>query len=275
MNVVFGAVRDGAHQGSVLEAVHRFLVSNAPLFHLCVSLNTWSAAGLGEARIRDLNDEINKLMREKGHWEKQIVALDGPNYAKTAPKMFDGDGRHAPGKGGYAYYGAAKDLPGVRDVYAAASSEKKRRTRGEILANVTPDYYGYRDEDDGVLLAAEAEPERAAIAEAVREFEAGRHATKRARIEAAGVAGSVAAATAEALGALAGGESEGEGEEEEDLEEEAAALHSAAFKAHVPLPSQQDIERMLLEKRKQLLLAKYATPDAMEEVTSTGGAGSS
>ena len=25
-------------------------------------------AGLGEFRIRDLNDEINKLIREKGHW---------------------------------------------------------------------------------------------------------------------------------------------------------------------------------------------------------------
>ena len=25
-------------------------------------------AGLGEFRIRDLNDEINKLLREKGHW---------------------------------------------------------------------------------------------------------------------------------------------------------------------------------------------------------------
>ena len=25
-------------------------------------------AGLGEHRIRDLNDRINKLIREKGHW---------------------------------------------------------------------------------------------------------------------------------------------------------------------------------------------------------------
>lgn len=29
-------------------------------------------AGLGEFRIRDLNDEINKLLREKRHWENQI-----------------------------------------------------------------------------------------------------------------------------------------------------------------------------------------------------------
>ena len=38
-------------------------------------------AGLGEHRLRDLNDEINKLIREKGHWERQILKLGGPNYA--------------------------------------------------------------------------------------------------------------------------------------------------------------------------------------------------
>lgn len=39
-----------------------------------------SVAGLGEFRIRDLNDEINKLLREKGHWEYRIKELGGPNY---------------------------------------------------------------------------------------------------------------------------------------------------------------------------------------------------
>eukprot|EP00965_Chrysotila_dentata_P244988 6206290-Pleurochrysis_carterae.AAC.2 len=45
--------------------------------------------GLEEHRVRDLNDAINKLMREKGHWERQIkvpppraygriIALSGP-----------------------------------------------------------------------------------------------------------------------------------------------------------------------------------------------------
>lgn len=33
-------------------------------------------AGLGEFRIRDLNDEINKLLREKRHWENQISVSD-------------------------------------------------------------------------------------------------------------------------------------------------------------------------------------------------------
>jgi len=38
------------------------------------------AAGLGEFKIRDLNDEINKLLREKGHWQDQIKELGGPDY---------------------------------------------------------------------------------------------------------------------------------------------------------------------------------------------------
>jgi hypothetical protein len=32
--------------------------------------------GLGEHRLRDLNDEINKLLRERGHWERRIVELE-------------------------------------------------------------------------------------------------------------------------------------------------------------------------------------------------------
>ena len=39
------------------------------------------SAGLGEFRIRDLNDEINKLLREKRHWEDRILELGGTDYA--------------------------------------------------------------------------------------------------------------------------------------------------------------------------------------------------
>ena len=53
-------------------------------------------------RIRDLNDEINKLIREKGHWERRIVDLGGPDYARAAPKVQDSQGfeiKGATGKG--------------------------------------------------------------------------------------------------------------------------------------------------------------------------------
>ena len=50
-------------------------------------------AGLGEFRIRDLNDEINKLLREKRHWESQIKELGGPDYSRVGPRMLDHEGR--------------------------------------------------------------------------------------------------------------------------------------------------------------------------------------
>lgn len=42
-----------------------------------------ATAGLGEFRIRDLNDEINKLLREKRRWEERIVELGGADLGVT------------------------------------------------------------------------------------------------------------------------------------------------------------------------------------------------
>lgn len=58
-------------------------------------------AGLTDYEVRDLNDEINKLLREKFHWENQIIALGGANYKRAAGKMTDADGKEVPGSRGY------------------------------------------------------------------------------------------------------------------------------------------------------------------------------
>ena len=60
-----------------------------------------SEVGLTDYEIRDLNDEINKLMREKGHWERQIVTLGGANYRRARTAMLDDEGREVPGTRGY------------------------------------------------------------------------------------------------------------------------------------------------------------------------------
>ena len=57
-------------------------------------------AGLGDYEVRDLNDEINKLLREKRHWENQIIALGGTNYRRSVA-MLDDDGKEVPGTKGY------------------------------------------------------------------------------------------------------------------------------------------------------------------------------
>ena len=58
------------------------------------------SAGLTDYEVRDLNDEINKIVREKRHWENQIVALGGANYRRNVA-MLDDDGKEVPGTKGY------------------------------------------------------------------------------------------------------------------------------------------------------------------------------
>lgn len=150
------------------------------------------AAGLGEHRLRDLNDEINKLIRERRHWERRIRELGGQDFSRQSNAM-EREGVAPRGGRGYLYFGATKNLPGVRELFEAVrkrASEavqgawsggrcagcsdadachmetlqivppKAKRTRAELYRNVTPDYYGYRDEDDGTLLLLEAEAEQ-------------------------------------------------------------------------------------------------------------------
>jgi len=70
---------------------------------------------LSDYMIRDLNDEINKAMREKHMWEVQIRNLGGPNYMRGGGKVYDEEGREIPGGGkGYRYVLAAGTM-GVKE----------------------------------------------------------------------------------------------------------------------------------------------------------------
>ena len=91
-------------------------------------------AGLGEFRIRDLNDHINKLLREKKHWENRLRELGGKSYSSKGAKMLDREGKEVPGNRGYKYFGAARDLPGVRELFES-DAPKEVRTQKEITPN--------------------------------------------------------------------------------------------------------------------------------------------
>jgi pre-mRNA-splicing factor ISY1 len=41
---------------------------------------------------------------------------------KLGPKLLDKEGREAPGSRGYKYFGAAKDLPGVKELFEQEGS---------------------------------------------------------------------------------------------------------------------------------------------------------
>ncbi|KYN09560.1 Pre-mRNA-splicing factor ISY1 like protein [Trachymyrmex cornetzi] len=240
-------------------------------------------AGLGEFRIRDLNDEINKLLREKRHWEAQIKELGGPDYSRVGPRMLDHEGRETnndswrkrgftlqevnlhgvkylsyigdddcktykgivesqpyeenitiikkecvshygfairrhkhsiedvPGNRGYKYFGAAKELPGVRELFEQEPPPPPRKTRAELMKDIDADYYGYMDDDDGILIPLEQKAEQEAREKCINEWVA--H----------------------------------EKEPEVEIETTAQKL----------IPSQQDIQEALLVRKKKELLEKY------------------
>ncbi|KAG6834550.1 NineTeen Complex (NTC) component, partial [Arthromyces matolae] len=119
-------------------------------------------AGLSDYEVRDLNDEINKILREKRHWENQIVALGGANYRRNVA-MLDDDGKEVPGTKGYKYFGRAKDLPGVRELFQSKKSEEEEENQAfafyKKFTNQGPSYFGDLDENDGGLLTYEREAE--------------------------------------------------------------------------------------------------------------------
>ncbi|TCD63426.1 NineTeen Complex (NTC) component [Steccherinum ochraceum] len=118
--------------------------------------------GLTDYEVRDLNDEINKLMREKRHWENQIVALGGANYRRNVA-MVDDDGKEVPGTKGYKYFGRAKDLPGVRELFQSKKREEDEENQAQTyykkFTNQGPAYFGDLDEQDGSLLEFERKAE--------------------------------------------------------------------------------------------------------------------
>ncbi|KAH9381241.1 hypothetical protein HPB48_014448 [Haemaphysalis longicornis] len=283
-------------------------------------------AGLGEFRIRDLNDEINKLLREKGHWEDRIKELGGPDYGKVGPKMLDQEGREVPGNRGYKYFGAAKDLPGVRELFEQEPPPPPRRTRAEIMRDIDADYYGYRDDDDGVLMPLEQEQEKAAIAKAVRQWKANKKGSQgdeeniyavrevfctvrcspilrsqfprhlRKLVQCLGSVLQNSTKTSASCGAqnhivepalensmqtsaIHGAQmhsAEGpqvtiscfKSDEEEDDDmagAEDGAEEQTRFIAHVPVPSQKEVEEALVRRKKLELLEKYASEVLQQE----------
>jgi len=213
-------------------------------------------AGMGEFRIRDLNDEINKLLREKRHWEERIVQLEGPNYAKVGPRMLDHEGKELPGNRGYKYFGAAKDLPGVRELFEQEPPKAPRKTRGELYKNIDADYYGYRDDDDGILAPLEMELEQRNRKEEITEWEKKRD---RGEIKVPDDADENIY-TSEKFD-FGENESDGEGEDE-------SGNRDKRFVSHVPVPTQKDVEDMLIQRKKQELMERYAS-ELLQKQSST------
>jgi Isy1-like splicing family len=124
---------------------------------------------LSDFQIRDLNDEINKAMKEKWGWERRIRELGGPNYMRGGGTVFDDQGREVQGGGkGYRYFGRARELPGVKEMFERAARKQVRgdeeRPEEQVKRrNVDARYFGYgADEEDASVLKYERRKEREA-----------------------------------------------------------------------------------------------------------------
>uniref|UniRef100_A0A7S3M565 Pre-mRNA-splicing factor ISY1 n=2 Tax=Spumella elongata TaxID=89044 RepID=A0A7S3M565_9STRA len=226
-------------------------------------------ASLGEHRIREMNDEINKMMRQKHHWEVRIRELGGD--VQKGRQFYDIEGKELPGAPGYKYYGAAKELPGVRELFAEGEEEvhsrRNKRSRGDMYKNITPDYYGYRDDDDGILAIKEAKREKELLAKAEKEY-----AVLKADLLKRMRSNKDATFTPQELALL---EDDGDDEETEVqrlisaqkassnggsvyFPPTASAAVDAELKSHVNLPSQTDINELLLAEKRKALLARLS-----------------
>ena len=192
-------------------------------------------AGMGEHAIRDLNDQINKLMREKWHWNNRIKELLGPDYNAIERRQARDEADlqsislGLKGSGGYRYFGAARNLPGVQELFECQAAKLSKRKRGDIYKYITPDYYGLRDEEDGVLLILEDR----AVAKYTEESQC-QHS-----------------------------EFEVSPEVDTNSEEDDQTLciggitgTSTAISAYVAVPSQETIAKAILEQKKHALLSR-------------------
>ncbi len=68
-----------------------------------------------------MNDEINKLFRQKHYWELRIREVGGD--VTKGRQFYDIEGKELPGVPGYRYYGAAQELPGIRELFAEKSEQ--------------------------------------------------------------------------------------------------------------------------------------------------------
>uniref|UniRef100_A0A0N4ZTA4 Protein SDA1 homolog n=1 Tax=Parastrongyloides trichosuri TaxID=131310 RepID=A0A0N4ZTA4_PARTI len=111
--------------------------------------------GLGEGRIRDLNDEINKLIKIKEAWERRIRELGGPDHRRLRESI-ESTGAGLASNRGYKYFGAAKDLPGVRELFAKEVDKKKKENKKETyIKNPGAMYFGLLDDDNEKIIELE------------------------------------------------------------------------------------------------------------------------
>lgn len=133
----------------------------------------------------------------------------------------------------YKYFGAAKDLPGVRELFEQEPPPPPRKTRGELMREVDANYYGYLDDDDGLLIPLEEKASKEALKKSVEEW---KEKLKKGELK-------------------TGADDDDEAPAIDDANND--ELLAPRFVSHVSVPTQKDIEDALLRKKKRELMQQF------------------
>jgi len=199
-------------------------------------------------------------------------------------KMLDSEGKELTWNKGYKYFGASKDLPGVRELFEPDPPKPLKKTRAEYMRYVDAHYFGYMDEEDGQVMPLEDEAERRAREEAIDNYKMDK--------ELAAMKNSddwdkdiytedqMVEENPEVVASITEGgdfkkpsekstkkaDIKKENIEDKKVEEvESASGEKVVRAAHVPVPSQEEIKAAMLRKKKLELLQKFASETLSEQ----------
>lgn len=105
-------------------------------------------ASLDDATIRSLNDDLNRMIRERHEWDATLRALGHTERDKTV--KWGEDALPEPGNvHGYYYFGRAKELPGVKELLHPKKEQATKLPARILMMQRTADpaYYGITDPD--------------------------------------------------------------------------------------------------------------------------------
>jgi len=247
--------------------------------------------GLGEHRIRDLNDEINKFIREKVRWERRIIELGGQNHLAQAPRIQVDDQGQAVEGSTYKYFGAAKNLPGVKDLfYQPKTSPITKRTRGEMYRGVDADYYGWRDDDDGLLVKLEAKQSKIWVQQTIEEYKSNKKQKMESMVKHNLMSYDASPPVSDSedldedqdteIETVQDTEIYAKSNEDEERKSEIKIREEIGFRQRgkkkreklpdlLPpqLPSKEELEKALLKKKKEELLKRYVSDDLQTDLS--------
>jgi len=133
-----------------------------------------------------------------------------------------------------------------------------RRTRVELMKDIDAEYYGYMDDDDGLILPLEQAEEKIAISRTVADWKSSKES------------GGVTEAEVEDIDIYHIEHVESDDEDTSQSSSKRQLLEAdipnlSQYISHVPVPSQREVEDVLVRRKKQELLDKYVSDSLIHQ----------